>query len=529
MKDLQNRACRTGIRWEESSMQEIRDIILDLWKPNSVRSRYGEFKPQFVEVIGADSEKEYDDLCKTIEQSAGKDTILVDGGLRFVPKIEILKEIKKDLPHMDLSHITSNDLILFSDPQMNQVYLNALNYTVNAAAKQGLFPMRKQQENFISNQIVFSIEYLLKIPFASDTAPKIIYYSSHEIEERDFWFLVLCYLMGFDVIVLEPSGQSRAFLMDADHLIHTIRMPRLHSNLSFAQRASQGQAINVVRTTSATLQKQIGDSLYGETGVYRPWSFRKGHLEHALIDGNLADLEYSWKSEARMREGFQAEGKNIRVPNFFIEIDGVDRDRSSYFKLVNTCIESKSTLFDREKGRTLLLPLKDKSEMVRLVFAMSPNGEFSYDKLKVMPDSILKSVSPETGKRIVEKLNETMKSMDHRLSKEERIKVAGVILSMSAPLLRLLENYDFPFAVPKVVLFLEDEDKVDEDIEILLNFLSLYAFDIAVFSPAGYSGLSSEARTVIRLDDMIYNFKFPEQPAEEPGLLRGLKKFFGAD
>lgn len=510
-------------------MQKIRDVILEMWKPNNVRSRYGEFKPNFLDVIGSDDEREYNNLCRTIQDSVTPETILVDGGLKFAPKVEVLREIKKDLPHMDLTDINSADLILFSDPALNQLYLNALNYTTKAAIREGRIKDRKRQENFVCNQIVFSIEYLMNVRFSNEVCPKIVYYNASEVEERDFWFLMLCYVMGFDVIVLEPTRESDAFLLDADHLIETIRMPKLSSRLSFAERAAKGTKMNVVRTTSATLSRQIGESLYQDTGVFRPWTFRNGKLEHVLIDGNLADLEYTWKSEARMREGFGTSGDTIRVPSFFIEIDGVDRDRNAYFRLIDNCIKTEKTIFDKQGGRTLLLPLKPKSEMVRLVFAMNPSGFFEYEKLRDMPDSMLQKVSPETGKRIVEKLNELIRNAKKPMTKDERVRAANIVLSMSASVIRLLENYDFPFFVPKIVLFLEDEEKIDPDVQLLLQFLSNYAFDIAVFAPAGFSGLQNDHRTVIRLDDMIYNFRFPQEQPEDSSLLGSLRRFFGAD
>ena len=42
-------------------MNELQEIVLDLWKPNSVRSRYQTFKPIFARFEGVHNEQEFND------------------------------------------------------------------------------------------------------------------------------------------------------------------------------------------------------------------------------------------------------------------------------------------------------------------------------------------------------------------------------------------------------------------------------------------------------------------------------------
>lgn len=509
-------------------MKQLQDLVLDLWKPNSVRSRYNSFKPVFKRFQGVENEQEYNDLCKTIDESKDKGTLIVDGNFLFQPRLDVLAQIKKELPTLNLDHLTKEFLIMFANPEINQVYLNALNYTVALAKRNGCFKTRKQQENFICNQIIFSTQYLLNLPFEADKAGKVILYDQGQIDEKSFWFLMLCYLMGMDILVLEPQGDSEYFQYDLDHLSELISSPKSHFKKSFAQRVAAGKSLNKVKTTVSTLSQQTDDSLFGQTGVFKPWMFRGHPVKHVQLEGTRIDLEDTWNREARLREGFQVGKNQLIVPSFYVEIDGIDRTKNEYFQLVNTLKQNDSTFVDTSKGANLLRPLKEKSEAVKLVFSMNPNGTFDPNKLKKQEGYVFDQLSAETVDSFIQKLNEFLTKDGNRLSKEERVEIANTLLSLSKPIARLIENFDYPFQVPKILLLLNKEERVLPQAKIALEFLSTLGFDIAVLSPSGVSGLSDKKRSILRLDKMVYDFNFLEAPSipKEKGFIQSFFDLF---
>lgn len=509
-------------------MKQLQDLVLDLWKPNSVRSRYDSFKPVFKRFQGVENEKEYNDLCKTIDESKDKSTLIVDGNFLFQPRLDVLAQIKKELPTLDLDHLTKDFLIMFGDPEINEVYLKALNYTVALAKRNGLFKTRKQQENFICNQIVFSTQYLLNLPFEADKAGKVILYDQGQLDEKSFWFLMLCYLMGMDIVVLEPQQESKYFQYDLDHLSEHISYPSSHFKKSFSQRVALGKSLNKVKTTVSTLSQQTDASLFGQTGVFKPWMFRGAPVKHVQLEGTRIDLEDTWNREARLREGFKMDKNQLIVPSFYIEIDGVDRNQNEYFQLVDTLKQNDSTFVDTQRGSNLFRPLKEKSEAVKLVFSMNPNGTFDSKKLKSQEGYVFDQLSAETADMFVKKLNEFITKDGNRLSKEERVEIANTILSLSKPIARMIENFDYPFQVPKILLLLNKEERVLPQAKIALEFLSSLGFDIAVLSPSGVSGLSDKNRSILRLDKMVYDLNFSTVPPipKEKGFIQSLFDLF---
>ncbi len=510
-------------------MQQLQNLVLDLWKPNSVRSRYTTFKPVFQRFLGVENEQEYNDLCKTIKDSQDNSTLLIDGNFVFQPRLDVLAQVKKELPTLNLDHLTKDFLIMFANPELNEVYLRALNYTIALAKRNGLFKTRKQQENFICNQIVFTTQYLLNLPFEPDKACKVILYDQGQLDEKSFWFLMLCYAMGMDVVLLEPQQDSSYFQYDLDHLSQLITYSKSPYQRTFAQRASAGQSLNKVKTIVSTLSQQTDASLFGQTGVFKPWMFRGAPLEHIQLEGTRIDLEDTWNREARLREGFQVERNTLRVPSFYVEIDGVDRNLDEYFRLVDLLKDNEHVLVDSKKGNTILRPLKEKRDAVKLVFSMNPNGTFDSAKLKAQEGYVFDQLSSETADMFVHKLNAFLTKDGNRLSKEERVEIANVLLSLSKPIARMIENFDYPFQVPKVLVLLNKEERVDRNVAIALEFLAELGFDIAVLCPSGVSGLSDKKRSILRLDKMAYDLNFsnpPENKGKEKGFMQSVFDFF---
>lgn len=521
--------CGKCDRKEGVGMNELQNLVLDLWKPNSVRSRYSQFKPVFVRFEGVDDEREYNDICRTIAQSKDQATLIIDGNFQFQPRLDVLAQIKKEIPSVDLNHITRDFLVMFADPEVNTIYLNALNYTFQLAKRNGLLKTRKQEENFVCNQIVLSTQYLMNLPFDPDHCPKVIVYDQNSLDEKGFWFLMLCHVMGMDVVVLEPGRDDPLFAYDLDHLSTLTRLGPARTGLTFAQREQAGKPLGKVRTTVAALSEQTDASLFGQTGVFKPWMFRGRPVHHVQLEGTRIDLEDQWDREARLREGFSAGQKEITVPSFYVEIDGVDRQRRDYLQLLDRLRKADRVLFDACRGNELFCTMPSKSEAVRLVFAMNPNGSFNVDKLREMDGFIFDKVSAETAEMIVNRLNEFI-ARRPGITKEERVETAAILLSMSRPLARLVENFDYPFQVPKVIIFLNREERVRKEAALMLEFLSDLGFDVAVFAPSGVSGLSDRRRSVLRLDEMVYDMDLPApalpEREEDKGLLRSVFDLF---
>lgn len=496
---------------EERSKNEL----LDLWKPNSTRSRYNDFKPIALEIEGIEDEDEYNSILKYAEERAKEDhnTILIKDACIFAPDFTTLQEIRKDLPTMNLDHITSKDLIMFDNQAFNEAYLSAMNRVYAIAKQYENFASRSQQENFICQQIVLSVKYLTKLHYSSEYYPKVIYYNraGKDIEKRDYYFLQLCSIMNMDVIVFNPNGyiQSRP-----ESIFKTDHSPLSRVFISFDDRAKSGKELNIVRTSTATISDQLEDQLFTDTGVYKAWMFRNGDMKPQIISGTVEDLELGWGIESRLREGFKADvkKKNIIIPVFLTEIQGIYKNKEQYTSLFLKLASEKNSILCRN-ANDLTIP-KDKNRMYQLLFIMEPDGTFKYEKLKTVQGYCLDRLSEEDGILVVKNLNKLLKSLKYT-QKDDIVLAVDTILRISTPLRHLIENYDYPFAIPKIIVFLEKEQSMDEGMNLLLLYLSIMGFDIVIFAPAGKSGCKIKNLQQIRLDTLSYEEGIPQSKKEE--------------
>lgn len=496
-------------------MTTLTDYVMDFWNDTDTARL-----PVYETFQGVEDEGVYNSLCRFIKERTEENknrTILIENACAFTPDMNILREIKKDLPTMNLDNITSRDLVMFPDNERNSIFLGALNATYQRAKQEDNLYTRKKQENFICAQIVLAVNYLLSINLDLQKSNKMVYYNmaGNQMERRDYWFIQLGYAMGMDVLFLDPYGN------------------RIEPNKeSFQNRVAKGKPLGKVKTRTSTYSAELESKLFTDSGSFKPWMFQGGQMTSVMLDGVLEDILVFWNQESRMREGFQADvrTKSITVPVFFAEVDGVYTNKSEYLKLLEKIQEGKYCHVTH-KAKDLFGEEIPKAEAVKVVFEMQPKGNFKYESLAGYDYYCLKQMTQEAGEFVIQKLNEFMDRKS--LSKDDRVSTVNTVLNMSKPIARLFENYDLPFAVPKIVFFLDNEEKVNQKTAILFEYLSFAGFDIILFSPAGDSGMRNTSHSKFRLDEKIFDVtwdklkqnKKTQEKTEETTLKRFFKAF----
>lgn len=470
----------------------IYEDVLEFIQPNNNL-------PKITRYVGIEDEGLYNSVCRYLSDNRDK-VMVIENECLFEPSMEILQEIKKDLPNIDLHHMTSNDLVMYGNTEDNTIYLGAITQVFEQAVKQIPLTTRHAQENWMLTQIVLSLKYIIP-----NRTRKLCYYNArgYSMNPRDMWLLMIAYCMGMDVLILEPTG-SRNDWFKTELVTH----PKTPTVMTFQERVSKGKPISAVKTATAMYSKELTEQLFTDTGAYKPWMFLGGTQKSLVLSGTEYDLMSFWNQENRMREGFKAnpQDKTIMTPVFFMEFDGVYPTKSEYAKLLNGCRSSGDVLVVTKPSELHEVNIT-KEERVKFVFDMKPNGKFDLIKL-CQHDYVLKQMHKETQKYIVDKLNEYI--TEEKQTKDERVESASIVLGMSKKIYRMMQGYDYPFLAPKVVVFLEGETRIGQKTKVLLDFLSYAGFDIAIFTPAGDSGYLGERITKIRLPKMVYDLRITD-------------------
>lgn len=491
----------------------LKQICFQMWNPMYERKGIqSEFKPLFIRYIGVEIQEEYDDILKTLMTKCEEHQ---DKSLIFDTEIslgdaKIVSYFSEQLKSVDINHLTLEDITLFDNkPELSSRYLTALNEVITLSTEKENFFNENIKRNFIKKLIVWSYHYLRNnnIRLEESVNPKCIYYG--DITRHEIYFLIILFRMGFDVLYINPLREENWKEIDQLQLSELHKNKQILSIESLKKRVANGKILNQTESSTLQLERELENQFYTD-GVYRPWQFRNGNTESFLIHSTITDIDVSFHEPAKVRMGFSVRGNVVRIPHFFQKIDGEFADFKKYKTLVKKCMQGDHVLFLSDRGESLLPQNLNRDDMLSLAFCMNGDGSCNIKKIKECPFYPLKKYSQEVQDFILGKINEVLLDpcmFTNTLNKEEKLSLLMFYLHIDEKIVRLIDNFDYPNQVPKFVLFLEKEDCVLNEMQLLLGLLSKIGMDILIFNPSGMCTLSliqKDQMDLIRLDTMKY-------------------------
>ena len=137
----------------------LKDIINELFKNKYERTNaQEELKPFFYRFIGVKQPDDYDDVLKTLESKClqHKDvTIIFDNELPFKPEMDLINYIYYELGNMNITSMKTQDIVVFNNKDINDKFLEALDYVIDIARKKENFFSENVLKNFITKLIVW--------------------------------------------------------------------------------------------------------------------------------------------------------------------------------------------------------------------------------------------------------------------------------------------------------------------------------------------------------------------------------------
>lgn len=513
------------------SVKNLKEQCYFLKKTNVERKDYllNQFTPQFIRYIGIFDE--YDNIIKTLYLTAQKEPenwIFFDSGINFNVDFKNIMEaerlVRDVLRSYDKKFINS-ELILFSTKELNDVFLESLDYVIEVANEvlSKKFENENIKVNFIVSLIMQSTAYLSKMNFNTICNNKCIYYG--DISENDSYFLILLYRMMFDVIYINPIPDTDVFeKTDRDRLSTRVdSFERVSKKLLLKDLLETGKEIREIVSTATLVEENVQRALYNNGNMFKNWQFADGNTKSIFFNGTISDIYNTYSAEAKIREGFDVNGQVVSIPHFFMEIEGVSEDIDKYKKIFQTVVENENcNLFINSliqkiirNGREAIdggeptikaLPAYN-NFFSKVALARTQTGVFDVDKLERLDFSPLRNVRDNTLLFMLNKINETLKSDNFRdkLTANDEVDFVLNILFMNPKIIKQIENFDFTRQIPKLALFMESGNFMDKMTAEILLFLNEIGFDIVIFAPDTKSGVSSYVKkgsyTNVRLDE----------------------------
>ena len=475
---------------------------------------YRRFKPYFYRFIGVEDSSKYDDFIKTLESKCEEEKdkcIIFDGSIPLTGEMELIQYIFNELASMDVYSMAYQDITIFNDFEINLKFLKALDYVIPIACAKENFFNDNVRNNFITKLIVWSYSYVKDIKYDSNINPKCIYYGN--IQRHEIYFLIMLYKMGFDVIYINPLKEELWNEIETEGLSECVKSMGLLPIETFKEKAKRGKIIECFETITKQIQSDIEEQLFSNTGMYKPWQFRKGYTNSVLLDTILEDIYIYWNEPCKLRSGFKVEGNNVRVPCFFKKIDGMYNDEFEYQKLVKYCVSSQNTLVFNKKYFSEDIKFTD--DMYSLMFCQLSDGSFDIEEIKKLPIYKFSKYSEDIQNFLLKKFNETISRKDlfvNVLNKEEVLRLLVLVLGINENIVRMIDNFDFTGQIPKIVIYLVDENVLAESMQMLLGYLHTVGIDIVIFNPSGLFNINNVIKETalnnFRLQVMKYDSKY---------------------
>lgn len=511
-------------------------LVHQLWKPNYERQGISDsFNPSFVAYIGVEDQKEYNNILATIVEKAKQDeshTLIFDNKIPFEPDFEFMKNIKDELAYIDVNHLKNDDFIMFPE-SYNLSFIQALQEIITLAIQTENFKNESVRNNFITKLLIEVYHHVQpkEIVDYSITTNKCIYYGT--IEKLDFYFLLLLSKLKWDVIYINPLKEPEYLrLFDIDvHYNH-----QLLPIESLSDRARIGIPYQQFNSITLGFEQEVEQELFTDSGIFRPWQFKKGTTKNLFFNSTMIDLENNWNVESRMRQGFSVTNKIVNIPNFFYEIEGEYYEFTKYKKLINNLVNVPNSYISKGEINDFLDITVSNDEILQLTFCQLNDGTFDIEKLKELSFYKYGPFNDDTENFILNKINETL--MDNQLftssinTKVDQLQFVGACLQLKKEIIRLIDSFDFPFKIPKIVIFLENEKSLDPQVPYILGLLHKIGFDIVILSPAGMSELSSyinrERFNQQRLETIVYDRTYQTVKSSTSTKIGFFSKLFGS-
>lgn len=457
---------------------------------------------------------------------------------REIPKPSdrlLIDSILNELTHMKIGAFANEAINLTASETLNHKIKEALDFIIALAIQKEGFSNDTIRNNFIAKLMIWCSIYIDELDFSDKEPPKCLFYGS--IKKHECYFLMLLASIGIDVLYFNPTGDTTLDTLDDHSLCQKVILgPILPQDTPLMDLVAKGVVIEKVTTFARKATTELEQTLYKDTGIYKPWQFSDGTTRPLMMDSVIEDTLTYWNEPARLRPGFKTSNKTVYTPIFFSKISGVYKDHQAYFDLVEklksadkcvfyettqlTCVSYKQTRsiqYHNIQGQSTPLNTAqyNQQDLYSLAFCLNPDKTINRSTIKehVLYKKLL-TLRGEIQEFILTKLEEVFSPSNTAffqfpITDKERLRLMAAIFTAEDRLLNLIDSYDFTADVPKVILYLNGRDTFHTDDAMLLGLLRTIGLDIIILSPNGANNIelviSDKFINQIKLEEFVYD------------------------
>ena len=436
---------------------------------------------------------------------------------------------------MRIGNYVNEDINLTASDALNKKIRQALDEVIALAITKERFSNETIRNNFIAKLMIWCNLYTDGLDFNNSELPKCLFYGP--IKRHEVYFLMILARMGMDVIYFNPTNDATLDSIDSHGMCQKIILGAISPTLiPYTERIEKGVVVEKVTTYAKKATNELEQTLYNDTGIYKPWQFSDGTTRPIFMDSVIEDTLTYWDEPSKLRPGFRTTGKIVHTPIFFTKISGVYRDINEYYELIQKLKDAKKYAFYESPHLTSVgfgqsrsiqyhnMPTQsatqnlanfNQQDLYSLAFCLNSDQTIKRDA--VMQHVLYKkmlTLRADLQEFILSKLEETFSSsnlsfFNFPVTDKERVRLMAAIFTAEDRLLNLIEGYDFTADIPKIIIYVNSRDTFNQDDAMLLGLLRTMGLDVILLSPNGANNMelviSEKFINQIKLDEFVYD------------------------
>ena len=492
-----------GIKTNESDYYE------NLYKLDSELKKLGTSYIRFSEGLDKDINIRLQNVLNDIWVKVSKTEILdvstiinliSDNGL--FPDLSnkvMLQQIKNNLKGLIEYYIKSNEIM---DRDNIKVIINYMIHWIN----------------------IYSEELLRNFDY-SNINPKVVFYG--DISKTEVFYLILLSTLGCDILYFNPDNSGTFHEIDKYNAFSKEIVYNCKGEIKLFPSGIEDR----IKTTAYNAKEELNKTLFtDDSGFYRPWQFEDYNVQAVTLNTTYEEIYIWMKEKAYVREGFKIKGYTVVIPNLFSKVCGTHEDIDSYWKEINEVVTRKFTKFYNE------LPIM---HVVHLEYGkfnlIYPNNVFSVFNIEEMINSSwwkYKDLRSGLQKTMAEKikeicLNPAIINVEQEDLRDLQVDIFSVLINLEGTILELLQTYDYPEEVPKIVVYNNEENgNLSFEDCIMLSFMNSMGIDIIIYNPSGYNDIENfiypHEYDIHRLENVSFDLKFKKYVEKKKSFFENL-------
>lgn len=390
-------------------------------------------------------------------------------------------------------------------------------------------PMDNQDIKVIINYMIhwiniYSIELFKSYDYMSFN-PKIMFYG--DISKTEVFYLLLLSTLGCDVLYFNPKNSGTFEEIDKNNAFSKEIVYDFKGEIKPFPTVTEDR----INTTAYNAKEELNKTLFtDDSGFYRPWQFADYNLQALTLNTTYEEIYIWMKEKAYVREGFKVNGSTVVIPNMFSKVCGTHEDINIYWKEINNVVTQKFTKFYNE------LPIM---EVVHLEYgkfnSIYPNNTFSEFNIDKMINSTwwkYKELRSGLQKTMAEKiknlcLNPEIINVENEDLRDFQVDIFSVLINLDNTVLELLQAYDYPEEVPKMVVYNNEQNgNLSFEDCIMLSFMNSMGVDIIIYNPSGYNDIENfiypQQYDIHRLENVSFDLHYKKFVEKKKGFFEKL-------